>query len=384
MKRLVFLFDAPILKNDVRKFSLDELLEIGCDVTLCDITPYTSPEVNDSITAERFSDERFKYMVLDKLSDIESLIRDNRDAFFFPMFDNYYETRRIFPLFTKYDITFGHVNNAMTDMVLDAAVENAEDYAAYHTFDHYKKAFYHRVGRRLRHDKPAEFQVFGGTAGEDTHFANAQCREGYTKRIHLWTYNYEAFNRVKPFENDGRPYAMVIDQYSPFHPDLTVKRGVHIDPDLYYGELCSVFDYVREHLGLDIIVSAHPRADYRGREHYYRDCRIMYGMTAELARGAAMIFSNSSGANAYAVFENTPITLINMSATQGYAHSSNLCDAYAKLLGCNVIREKEDIEKTDYYFINEKAYHDFWKLYVMSADEKNDKNFWQNVIDLIK
>jgi hypothetical protein len=106
-------------------------------------------------------------------------------------------------------------------------------------------------------------------------------------------------------------------------------------------------------------------------------------MTAELAKGAKMIFSNSSGANAYAVFENTPITLINMSATQGYAHSSNLCDAYAKLLGCNVIREKEDIEKTDYCYINEKAYHDFWRLYVMSAKEKNDKNFWENVVELI-
>lgn len=383
MKKIIFLFDAPLLKNDIKKFSLDELLTCGYDLMLADLAPCINPTVNESITAERLSDERFYHITISDFNEIKALIRDNRDAFFFPMFDHYYETRNIFRLFTRYGITFGHVNNAMTDMILDASVEGAEDYAEYHTFSHYKKALYHRLGRYLQRNKPAEFQVFGGTAGEDSHFKNAQCKEGYTKRVYLWTYNYEAFNRVVPYDNEGRPYALVIDQYSPFHPDLTVKRGVHIDPDLYYGELCSVFDHVRERYGLDIIVAAHPRADYKGREHYYRDCRITYGMTAELAKGARMIFSNSSGANAYAVFENTPITLINMSATQGYAHSSNLCDAYAKLLGCNVIREKEDIEKTDYYYINEKAYHDFWKLYVMSAKEKNDKNFWENVVDLI-
>ncbi len=378
--RLIFLFDVPALKNDVKKFSLDELLECGRDVTIADLSPYLNSWINESTTADRFDDDRFTHLILSEKAEIERFILQNRDAFFFPMFDNYYETRSIYRMLARFNITYGYVNNAMTDLVLKAEVEDSEDYATDHTAEHYKKAFYHRIGRYIGRRKPAEFIVFGGTAGEDTHFKNCECREGYTRRVHLWTYNYEQFARTESYDNGGRPYAVFLDQYMPFHQDVVIRRGAHIDPDLYFSELREVFDHVKKEFGLDIIIAAHPRSDYRGREDYYGDAKITYGVTSELIKGADIIFSNSSGANASAVIVDKPIVLINRSATQGYAHATNLFEEYVRLLGCSAIREKEDIETIDYHHIDREAYENFWKLYVMSAPQKSEKSFWEEVL----
>lgn len=382
MKKIIFLFDVPALKNDVQKFSLDELLETDYEIEIVDASPVLNPEVDKALTAERFCDERFVYQTITSYPELASYIASNREAFFFPMFDHYFETRKVYGLFTKYKVRFGYVNNAMTDLVLKAEVEDAEDYSEHHTFMHYVKAFYHRIGRYIGSHRPAEFIVFGGTAGEDSHFHNGECKEGVTKRVYLWTYNYEAFDRTEAYDNGGKKYAVFLDQYMPYHPDVVIKRGAKIDAKQYFDELNEIFDYVKETYGVETIIAAHPRADYRQYGDVFKDCKITYGKTSELIKGCDFIFSNSSGANAYAAIAKKPIVLINRKATQDYAHATNLFEEYVHLLRCSAIREAEDITAVDYYHIDEAAYNEFWKLYVMSADHK-DKDFWARVLEYV-
>lgn len=379
MKKIVFLFDVPALKNDVQKFSLDELLGKAQEIDIVDCAPLLSPSVNETTTVDRFCDKRFTHRVIRTKSELETFISKTRDAFFFPMFDNYYETRMVYRLFAKYGIRYGYVNNAMTDLVLKAEVENAEDYSVDHTLMHYVKAFYHRIGRYIGPRRPAEFIVFGGTAGEDSHFHNGECKEGVTKRVYLWTYNYEAFDRTEAYNNGGKKYAVFLDQYMPYHPDVVIKRGAKINPEQYFQEVNEVFDYAMERYGVETIIAAHPRADYRQYGDVFHGRQIIYGKTSELIKGCEFIFSNSSGANAYAAIANKPIVLINRKATQDYAHATNLFEEYVNLLQCSAIREQEDIAAVDYYHINAKAYSDFWKLYVMSAEEKK-QDFWTEVL----
>nr|MCR4999326.1 hypothetical protein [Lachnospiraceae bacterium] len=320
-QKLIFLFDVPALKNDVKKFSFDELLGRGLEIAIVDASPVLNPSVDAALTADRFDDERFEHRVIREMPGLESYIRENREAYFFPMFDHYYETRKVYRLFAKYHIRYGYVNNAMTDLVLKAEVEASEDYSENHTMMHYVKAFYHRVGRYMRPFKPAEFIVFGGLAGEDSHFHNGECKEGVTERVYLWTYNYEQFDRTETYDNGGKKYAVFLDQYMPYHPDVVIKRGAKIDPEAYFAELNQVFDYVGEKYGVEVIIAAHPRADYRQYGDVFHGRQIIYGKTSELIKGCDFIFSNSSGANAYAVIANKPIVLINRGATQGYAHA---------------------------------------------------------------
>ena len=379
MKKLVFIFDVPALKNDVQKFSLDELLESDYEIEIVDASPVLNPDVDKALTADRFCDERFAYQTIRDYKTLVNYIRDNREAFFFPMFDHYYETRIVYRLFTKYKVRYGYVNNAMTDLVLKAEVEDAEDYSENHTFMHYVKAFYHRIGRYLTPHRPAEFIVFGGTAGEDSHFHNGECKEGVTKRVYLWTYNYEAFDRTEAYNNGGKKYAVFLDQYMPYHPDVVIKRGAKINPEQYFQEVNEVFDYAMEKYGVETIIAAHPRADYRQYGDVFHGRQIIYGKTSELIKGCEFIFSNSSGANAYAAIANKPIVLINRKATQDYAHATNLFEEYVNLLQCSAIRVQEDIAAVDYYHINTEAYSNFWKLYVMSAEEKK-QDFWKEVL----
>lgn len=379
MKKFVFLFDVPLLKNDVQKFSFDELLQQEAELEFVDLAPLLNPDIDAALTAERFSDERFAHRTITGKVELDAYIRDNREAFFFPMFDHYYETRLVYRLFTKYHIRYGYVNNAMTDLVLKAEVENAEDYSENHTLMHYVKAFYHRIGRHLRKFQPAEFIVFGGLAGEESHFHNGECKEGVTKRVYLWTYNYEAFDRTEAYDNGGKKYAVFLDQYMPYHPDVVIKRGAKINPEQYFAEVNEVFDYVWEKYGVETIIAAHPRADYRQYGDVFHGRQIIYGKTSELIKGCELIFSNSSGANAYAAIANKPIVLINRKATQDYAHATNLFEEYVNLLQCSAIREAEDIAAVDYYHIDEDAYQEFWKLYVMSASGKQ-QDFWNAVL----
>lgn len=105
------------------------------------------------------------------------------------------------------------------------------------------------------------------------------------------------------------PYLVFIDQYYPLHPDFKwLDVGSLGSAELYQRELNRFFDLIGRDLGYEVIVAAHPKADYS--EGTFEGRRIMKYRTPELIKYSSGVMMHTSLAASYALYFEKPIMLI--------------------------------------------------------------------------
>ncbi len=110
---------------------------------------------------------------------------------------------------------------------------------------------------------------------------------------------------IEPRLVSGR-YAVYLDEFMPFHPDLSIL-GIRrrIDPERYYSTLNAFFSRLERRHGVEIVIAAHPKSSYPANPFGGR--KIFRGAARPLVRDcefALTTFSNSLG---YAVLANRPL-----------------------------------------------------------------------------
>jgi hypothetical protein len=100
-------------------------------------------------------------------------------------------------------------------------------------------------------------------------------------------------------------YAVFLDVYLPFHPDMQVMGLPSIkNPIQYFNEMNALFSAIEDKYQLKVIVAAHPSANYSGSEFGGR--KIMYGSTKSLIRDCRLVVSHHSNSLAFAILYNKP------------------------------------------------------------------------------
>jgi len=100
-------------------------------------------------------------------------------------------------------------------------------------------------------------------------------------------------------------HAVFLDSYLPHHSDGNVLGWPSIDPNNYYKSLNRFFDLLEKKHGLEIVIAAHPRADYPVNPFNAR--KIFYGRTPELAKYAEFAILHCSLAQCYQVLNFKPM-----------------------------------------------------------------------------
>ena len=114
-REIIFLAVTPILQSAIGRYSIDELYDMGYTIRMVDMTRVIDPEVAERINAKPLSDERFPLDVLSTYHEVDCFIAEHKSAYFFMLFDYYYEVRKIYDILTKYDVDYGNVSTALTD-----------------------------------------------------------------------------------------------------------------------------------------------------------------------------------------------------------------------------------------------------------------------------
>ncbi len=123
--------------------------------------------------------------------------------------------------------------------------------------------------------------------------------------------DYDIFLRVAEQRRPAENTAVFLDQFVPFHPDMQAVRASRtIDPETYYAALRRLFERIEAELGLEVVVAAHPRADYEDRPELLGNRRIIRGMTAEMVASCRLVLSHVSTALGFAVLFKKPVMLI--------------------------------------------------------------------------
>tara|TARA_R110000787_G_scaffold174448_3_gene287038 strand:+ start:6575 stop:7798 length:1224 start_codon:yes stop_codon:yes gene_type:complete len=138
-----------------------------------------------------------------------------------------------------------------------------------------------------------------------------------TVPIYSHSYDYDFFFKdhaahnkqasQPPKDTTTAPTAVFIDQYMPFHEDYDSINAPRIDAERYYIELRSLFDKIEHDLGLNVIIAAHPRAEYKDKPDYFGGRAIVYGETTGLIEDSQLVIVHTSTMFAYALLLKKPV-----------------------------------------------------------------------------
>ena len=101
-------------------------------------------------------------------------------------------------------------------------------------------------------------------------------------------------------------YVVFLDVFLPYHPDTPLMNLPLIEyPDIYFSEMNSFFDLIEDKYNLEVVIAAHPSANYIGNE--FNDRKIIENRTRELVRSSEFVLSHHSNSISYAILYNKDI-----------------------------------------------------------------------------
>lgn len=381
-KKIIFLFNCPFLESYVNKYCLWELPSLGYFVSVLDLSRVLEPEYNKNTSAEISDDVRFEILIMESYHQIEEYIQKNKtDTIFFPMFDYIYSARKVFSLFTKYNINYIYVNSLLSPLFAPSGRENKiRINIKTLSISHLRGVFFHRIVRKILTHKQAKSIFFCGEKAEDFYFSEGACGKD-TKRKYLYSFDYENLIQTNPYDNSGRNYCVFIDQYIPYHPDNIVHKKIIINPDIYYGELESMLNVIGQKLNLDIIIACHPQANYDDKK-YFQDYKIEYGQTASLVKNADIICTHFSTAGIYAVMLKKPLILLNLNTLHSVQLFQNAFRSISDSTGAKIIEDINQVSKSDLTCIDFEKYS---KCMIENISRccPDGRYLWERVMELI-
>jgi len=225
--------------------------------------------------------------------------------------------------------------------------------------------------------RTADFVVRGGAKSVLPHRLIAPG----TRVIAAHSMDYERY-RALPSAKAGR-FAVFIDEYLPFHPDLALLNTDSPEPpELYFANLRALFDKVERDLGLPVVIAANPRADYAGRPGLFGDRKLVQHATGRLVAESALVIAHRSTAIGFAVMASKPLMI---AATRAiYRHSAHrpVFDAISAALN-KPITFYDDAAALDLRRALEvdRAAYDRYMSDFVKAPGSPDLPYWQIVID---
>jgi hypothetical protein len=211
-----------------------------------------------------------------------------------------------------------------------------------------------------------------------------------TKIIWGHTLDYDLYlnDSLKPSKNElkGKKYAVFLDQYLPFAPDL-VYMGVNspLTPKQYYYSLCNFFNRVEKETGLNIIIAAHPRSKYEEHQSYFEGREIVRGRTIELIRDSDLVLMHYSASLSFAVLYNKPILFFATGEMEKCTSEVKKICAYSSELNKQFINI-DVIYKIDWdkeLTVDKETYANYKEKYLKRKGTE-EKPFWQIVADEVK
>ncbi len=382
MKKVVFMFVTPALSGDEKKYNMQKLMDLGYHITVVDVTPALMPETEAAVLQDRINVQGIDCYRLKTKHEIEKFVkRHYKDSFFFPMFACYYQVRFIYKLFTKYNIRYGYVSLGTDfDEVIRTRKKSKMSLFKRIKPSYIAAVFYSRVVRKKIKYKAAEFCAFGTNSARQS-FGGCYMQDAHTKKLYTHTHDYERFMSVPPYDNGGRKYCVFIDSYLPFHPDSIVDWGIYIDPEIYFSELREILRKVQVKTELEIIIAAHPRADYRDKPQCYGNYKIEYAKTAELIKSADLVLGQFSTSIGMVAIAKKPLGILLLPSCDSVYGWVNACKSYVKMFECAMIRTPKDVEKLSLDF-NSSAYDRFAKRF-MTTGKNNDRSLWDVITENI-
>lgn len=207
-----------------------------------------------------------------------------------------------------------------------------------------------------------------------------------TEFIHAHAMDFESYLAVEAAGYTETETAVFIDEFLPFHPDLSAMGvGAPMEAGPYFSCLRALFDRIESELGVRVVVAACPHADYDQRkDDLFGGREVTFFKTAELVAKSRLVIAHRSTAINFAVLFRKPVLIT--ATRETYCHSSQTpyLDAVARALGQPIqfFNQASDVDLAKAYDFDNQIYEQYVEDFVKTKDSPN-KPFWEITIDYI-
>lgn len=225
-----------------------------------------------------------------------------------------------------------------------------------------------RIPLNLLGVRPADYVVWGGDASRiPLRLVSERTRQIWSFSENYQTYQAEmAAQPIVPEKNT----AVYLDQYFGFHPDTAVRgKRFSLTPDLIYPRLRWLFDRIETQLGLEVVIAAHPRADYSDKPGIYGERRIVTGKTVELVRESRLVICAYSTAASFAVLFEKPLMVVSAPEISNIRALPAAPEALARSVGTVVLdlSQPDSIDLSKAMNWDSRQYKRYVERYIVSA-----------------
>ena len=231
--------------------------------------------------------------------------------------------------------------------------------------------------------READFVVRGGRRSDLPH----RLIGPGTRVINAHTMDYERLRAARgTAQREARPaapFAVFIDEYLPYHPDIDLLKTQSPEPaEIYYAKLRGLFDRIERDLKLEVVIAANPRADYSDKPGLFGGRKIVQHATGRLVAESALVIAHRSTAIGFAIMARKPLMI---AATRAiYRHSAHrpVFDAISAALGKPVTfyDDPATLDLTHALDVDAAAYARYMADFVKQPDSP-DLPYWQIVLD---
>ncbi len=209
-------------------------------------------------------------------------------------------------------------------------------------------------------------------------------RHGRVDVIRAHNLDYDFVLATSTSRRADQGYAVFIDQDYAFHPDFDkLDTPLWVTPEKYFPSVVAGLTAISTALGVEVVISAHPRSAYRtGSTNYFAGLRLEYGRTAELIRDCRVAICHNSTAVQFAVLFGKPIIFVTTDELQASPARESI-DRFAHSLGQNSVNLDGDLTHMDWpaqLRYNPGKYDEYRRRYI-KMDGSPEHPHWKIVID---
>lgn len=381
IKKILFLVSSPIDRRDFERFGIELLLKNGFEVEVWNLSSivnpkYTPPDLIDWPNCKVFEDE-------DRLlNEFKSL---SPSTFVINFVDYSLKTssfyRAISASKAKYAIFLA---NALPPGITKkwSFLQSLKIHPSL-----LPKKIINQLFSQLPFKwfgiKPASLILAGGEQSiRDKNFYPTN-RTSEVLWAHTLDYDLYLEERKMPFTK--RHIAVFLDEYLPFHPDISqLEVPFSIDANKYYQLLNNFFDKIERELGLKVIIAAHPRSRYEKLPDYFEGREWVKGRTIKLVKESRLVLTHSSTALDFANLFRKPV-IFPSSSDLDKSYLGPFIRTMANWFGKTPIPMDSDV-KIDWdreLTVSADHYNRYRQAYI-KTEQSEDIPFWQIVANRLK
>jgi hypothetical protein len=205
-----------------------------------------------------------------------------------------------------------------------------------------------------------------------------------TRRIFAHSNDVEIWRRRPTGCQSASNVAVFLDQNIPYHRDMQERGDCRNLADGYHAAMRGLFDRIERELGLKVVIAAHPRSNYGGREPFGNRPMVV-GNTPGLVAGCGLVIAHWSTAASYAILSGTPLVFCMFSPLlKVHPQIRNMTLGLATSIGKTVetIDDPASVDLTAAQSVDSDAYQRYSEDYLKTPNSP-DLPLWDIILGAV-